>query len=104
MRDQIWPCRKIGQEQPRVIIWANLVVLEHPMMRSKIQGHWPFGSGEEDFFRFLPYMGIAAILVMWPGPDRVATGQGKVREVLIFLQRQGKSQGILQIGQGIFKY
>ena len=50
IRDQIWPCRKIGHGQPRVIIWANLVVLKHPMMHTKIQGHWPFGSGE-DFFR-----------------------------------------------------
>ena len=29
---------------------ANLVVLEHPMTHTKIQGHRPFGSGEEDFF------------------------------------------------------
>ena len=50
IRDQIWPCRKIGQRQPRVIIWAHLVVLKHPMMHTKIQGYWPFGSGEEDFF------------------------------------------------------
>ena len=64
IRDQIWPCRKIGQGQPRVIIWANLVVLKHPMMHTKIQGQWPFGSGEEDFFRFLPYMAMVAILVM----------------------------------------
>ena len=68
IRDQIWPGHKIGQGQPRVIIWANLVVLKHPMMHTKIQGHWPFGSGEEDFFRFLPNMALAAILVMWPGP------------------------------------
>ena len=34
-------------------------------MYIKIQGHRPFGSREEDLFR---YMGIAAILVMWPGP------------------------------------
>ena len=68
IRDQIWPCRKIGQGQPRVIIWANLVVLKHPMMHTKIQGHWPFGSGEEDYFRLLLYMAMAAILVMWPGP------------------------------------
>ena len=37
-------------------------------MHTKIQGHRLFGSGEEDFFRFLPYMRMAAILVMWPGP------------------------------------
>ena len=37
------------------------------MLTTKFQGHRPFGSGE-DFLRFLPYMGMAAILVMWPGP------------------------------------
>ena len=49
IRDQIWPCRKIGHSQPRVIIWANLVVLKHTMIHTKIQGQWPFGSGEIDF-------------------------------------------------------
>ena len=38
------------------------------MLHTKIQDHRPFGSGEEDFLRFLPYMGMVAILVMWPGP------------------------------------
>ena len=37
------------------------------MLHTKFQGHRSFGS-EEDFFRFLPYMGMVAILVMWPGP------------------------------------
>ena len=37
-------------------------------MHTKFQGHRPFGSREEDFLRFLPYMGLAAILVMWLGP------------------------------------
>ena len=67
IRDQIWSCCKIGQSQPSVIIWANLVVLEHPMMHTKFQGHRPFGSGE-DFWRLLPYMALVAILVIWPGP------------------------------------
>ena len=66
--DQFWPCRKIGLGQPRVIIWANLVVIEHPMMHTKFQGHQPYGSREEDFLKFLPYMGMAVILVMWPEP------------------------------------
>ena len=52
IRNQIWPCHKIGQGQLRVIIWANLVILEHPMLHTKFQGHWPFGSREEDFLRF----------------------------------------------------
>ena len=29
---------------------------------TKFQGHWPFGSREEDVF--LPYMGMATIFVM----------------------------------------
>ena len=28
------------------------------MLHIKFQGHRPFGSGEEDFLRFLPYMGM----------------------------------------------
>ena len=38
------------------------------MLHTKFQGHWSIGSGEEDFLRFLPYMGMAAMLVMWPRP------------------------------------
>ena len=64
--DQIWPWRKMGQGQPRVIIWTTLVVLPYTMLHTKFQGHWSIGSGEEDFLRLLPYMGMAAMLVMWP--------------------------------------
>ena len=56
----------MGQGQPRVIIWTTLVVLLYTMLHTKFQGHWSIGSGEEDFLRFLPYMGMAAMLVMWP--------------------------------------
>ena len=63
--DQIWPWRKIDQGQPRVIIWRNLVVLLYTMLHTKFQGHWPTGFWEEDFLRFLPYMGMATMLVMW---------------------------------------
>ena len=40
------------------------------MLHTKFQGHRPLGSREEDFLRFLihVYMGMAVILVMWPGP------------------------------------
>ena len=38
------------------------------MLHAKFQAHRTSGSGEEDFLRFLPYMGMAAILVMLPGP------------------------------------
>ena len=66
--DQIWPWRKMGQGQPRVIIWTTLVVLPYTMLHTKFQGHWSIDSGKKDFLRFLPYMGMAAILVMWPAP------------------------------------
>ena len=56
----------MGQGQPRVIIWTTLVVLPYTMLHTKFQGYWSIGSGEEDFLRFLPYMGMAAMLVMWP--------------------------------------
>ena len=31
------------------------------MLHANFQGHRPFGSREEDFLRFLPYIGMAAI-------------------------------------------
>ena len=34
------------------------------MLHTNFQGHQPIGSGEDDFLRFSPYMGMAAILVM----------------------------------------
>ena len=55
----------MGQGQPREIIWTVLVVLTYTMLHTKFQGHRSIGSGE-DFLRFLAYMGMAAILVMWP--------------------------------------
>ena len=50
---------------PKVIIWTILIVLPYTMLHIKFQGHPSIGSGEEDFLRFLPYMGMAAMLVMW---------------------------------------
>ena len=40
---------KIGQGQPRVIIYINFVKLESPMLHAKFQDHRTSGSGEEDF-------------------------------------------------------
>ena len=34
------------------------------MLHAKFQDHRTSGAGQEDFQRFLPYMGVAAILVM----------------------------------------
>ena len=40
---------KIGQSQPRVIIYINFVELESPMLQAKFQDQRTPGSGEEDF-------------------------------------------------------
>ena len=37
------------------------------MLHTKFRGNRSTGSGKEDFLGFLPYMGVAAILVMKPG-------------------------------------
>ena len=58
---QIWPCRKKIKGQLVVIIWTNLVNLESLVLYTKIQPQSFLGSGE-DFWVFLPYMGMAAIL------------------------------------------
>ena len=34
------------------------------MLHTRFHGHWPFAPGEEDFQRFIPYMGVAVIIVM----------------------------------------
>ena len=34
------------------------------MLHTKFQDHWSIGSEEDDLFRFLPYMGMAATIVM----------------------------------------
>ena len=39
---------EVGQGQPRFIICANLEGPISPMLHTKSQGHWPFGSREED--------------------------------------------------------
>ena len=41
---------------------------ESPMLLTKSRENRPTDSGEEDFLRFLPYMGMASILGMGPGP------------------------------------
>ena len=57
-------CRKIGQGQPRVKIYITFVELESPMLHAKFQDHKTSGFGDEEFDRFLPYMSMAATLVM----------------------------------------
>ena len=39
----------VGQGQPRIIIWTNLVGPTSPMLHTMSQGHRFSGSGAEDF-------------------------------------------------------
>ena len=52
--DRIWPECKIGQGQPRAIIWTNLIELESLKLHIKFQVHRPFSSWEE-LQRFLGF-------------------------------------------------
>ena len=49
MGTQIWPYRKKANGKPTIVIWANLVDLESPMLYAKIQSQSSLSSGEEDF-------------------------------------------------------
>ena len=46
----IWPCRKIGQDQPRVIILTNYDRQESPMLHTRFCGN-RHASSKEDFWR-----------------------------------------------------
>ena len=48
---------KIGQGQPRVIIYINFVELESPMLHAMFQDHRTSGSGEEDFLKVFTIYG-----------------------------------------------
>ena len=65
---QTWPRRKKVKRQYTTIILATLVDLSSPMICAKIQPQGILISGEEDFKKFLPHMGMAAIWVngLWP--------------------------------------
>ena len=58
------PCREIGQGHPSVMIYKNFVDLRSVMLHAKFQNHRPPGSEEEDFFKNLLFIAMAAILVM----------------------------------------
>ena len=65
---QTWPCRKTVKRQRTTILLAIVVDLPSPMTYAKIQPQGILDSGGEDFYMFLPYMGMAAISVNGPQP------------------------------------
>ena len=54
---EIWPCRKIGQDQNSVIIWTNYDELESPMLHIKFHWNRSTGPGDEDFWRVFTIYG-----------------------------------------------
>ena len=54
---QIWPCHKIGQGQPRVIIWTNYDGQESLMLHTKFCGNRSTGSRVEDFWKVFTIYG-----------------------------------------------
>ena len=46
-----WPCRKIGQVQPMVIIFYNYNGQDSPMLHTKFHGNLSTGSGRRRFLK-----------------------------------------------------
>ena len=51
MGNLCWPCHKIGQGHPKVMIYINFVELFSLMLHAKFQNHRPSGSGEDYFLK-----------------------------------------------------
>ena len=60
IRNQIWPCHKVGQA--RFNICANMVETIWQMLHTKSQGHWPY------VLRIRYSKGFYHIWVWWPWP------------------------------------
>ena len=50
LSDKIWPWHKIGQGQPRIIIWISYTLPTFPVLHTMFHCNWPTGPGEEDFW------------------------------------------------------
>ena len=61
IKNQIWPCHKVGQGQASFIICANLVGHTSPMLHTKSWGIWPFVAENKIFKGVLPYMGVVTL-------------------------------------------
>ena len=59
------------------------------MLHTKFYGNRPAGSGEKIFEGFLPYMGMVAILVVWPA---------SCHQIFISLYLKTFIQNLVQIG------
>ena len=55
--NQNWACRKIGQDQPNVMIYINYDGPESPMLHTKFRWNRSTGSRENDFFMIVTIYG-----------------------------------------------
>ena len=90
MGTQIWHIHEKVKGPLTVIIWTNLVDLESSMLYTKIQPKSYLGSGEEDFLRVLPYMGMAAILF---------NGAEPLEQISNILLTEGSMWNLVKIAQ-----
>ena len=51
MGNLCWPCHRIGQGHPKIMICINFVELLSLMLHAKFQNHRLSGSGEEVFLK-----------------------------------------------------
>ena len=65
IRNQNWPLRNKSKDQPRIIIWRNLVVLKYPMLHTKFHVYRLFGSWDL-FFKKLFTIYIWSWRPSWP--------------------------------------
>ena len=64
------------------------------MLHTKLRGNRPTGSGVEDFKGFLPYVGMAAILVMGPA---------SCHQMFISLYLKAFIKNLVQIGKEVYE-
>ena len=64
------------------------------MLHTKFRGNRPVGSGEESFKEFLPYVSMAAILVMGPT---------SCHQIFISLYLKAFIKNLVQIGKLVFE-
>ena len=90
---RIFDLKKI-KDQPTTIIWIKLEDCVYPILYTKIQPESFLGSGEEDFYAFLPYMGMLAILF---------NGTEPIKQIVNILSIEGLMWNLLKIVQVVSK-
>ena len=86
--NQIWPCHKIGQGNSKVIIWTIMMCWSPQCYIPSFVEIRPPVPKKMIFKGFLPYMGMVAIMVMWPA---------SCHQIFISLYLKALIQSLVQI-------